>query len=146
MLEALEITKNHRVLEVGTGSGYQTALLADLVGHVYSIERLPGLILKARKVLRQLAYKNITLKLGDGTEGWPQQAPFHAIVVSAASPSVPHPYLDQLVEGGRMVVPVGDEHSQELTLITKNKGRINKRILSGCRFVKLKGKYGFQAS
>ncbi len=145
MLEVLELKKQDRVLEIGTGSGYQTAVLAELVHHVYSMERLSPLLLKARNVLKNLAYKNITLKLGDGSRGWLERAPFDAMVISAASPQIPHPYLEQLAEGGRLVVPVGDEDAQQLVLLRKKSGRIERKILSGCRFVKLKGKYGFQA-
>jgi protein-L-isoaspartate(D-aspartate) O-methyltransferase len=144
MLEALQLKKTDRVLEIGTGSGYQTALLAELVHHVYSIERLPDLLFKARHILKKLCYKNITLKLGDGTKGWPEKAPFDAIVVSAGSPQIPKPYFEQLSEGGRMILPVGAETYQELTLVTKRAGRQTVQTLSGCRFVKLKGEYGFR--
>lgn len=146
MLECLHLTPEDRVLEIGTGCGYLTAVLAPMVSQVFTIERIPALLFKARKILKQLGYKNIMLKIGDGTKGWPEKAPFDAIIVSAASPQIPQPYLDQLGEGGRLILPVGGEDFQELTLVKKRKGRIQTQILSGCRFVKLKGKYGFQAS
>jgi len=143
MVECLDLKPEDRVLEIGTGCGYVTTLLAELVGEVYSIERLPNLLFKARKTLKQLGYKNIHLKLGDGTQGWKQYAPFDAILVSAASPQIPQPYLEQLAEGGRLIIPVGDEGFQELKLVTRQKGEWTQKTLSGCRFVKLKGKYGF---
>lgn len=144
MLEALQLKPQERVLEIGTGSGYQTAVLAELVHHVYSVERLSELLFKARHILKKMCYKNITLKLGDGTKGWPQQAPFDAMIVSAGSPQIPKPYFDQLKEGGRMILPVGDAEAQELILVTKQAGQKTLKTLSGCRFVKLKGEYGFR--
>lgn len=144
MLQNLGLKAGDRVLEIGTGSGYQTALLAELVHQVYSVERLPTLLFKARHILKKLCYKNITLKLGDGTKGWPERAPFDAMVVSAGGPKIPEPYFEQLAEGGRMILPVGDEHRQELILVTKLDGRKQMQKLSDCRFVKLKGEHGFQ--
>ncbi|HCU25470.1 MAG TPA: protein-L-isoaspartate O-methyltransferase [Deltaproteobacteria bacterium] len=146
MLEALALRASDRVLEIGTGCGYQTAVLSELVAQVYSIERLPDLMLKARRVLKQLACRNITLRLGDGTLGWLEQAPFDAIVVSAASPQVPQPYLSQSSETGRLILPIGDASSQELWLHRKQDGQWRSQKLSGCRFVKLKGKHGFEPS
>jgi len=146
MLEALELKPQDRILEIGTGCGYLTALLSELVAHVYSVERISDLLLKARKVLKRLGYKNITLRLGDGTLGWSKHAPFDAIVVSAASPQIPQPYLDQLKEGGRMILPVGGEAAQELTRIRRVGKRVERMALTGCRFVKLKGEHGFKAS
>ncbi|MFO1463684.1 MAG: protein-L-isoaspartate(D-aspartate) O-methyltransferase [bacterium] len=146
MLEALCLQPGDKVLEIGTGCGYQTALLAELVSQVYSIERLSDLLLKARRVLKELHYKNIHLKLGDGTLAWPEKAPFDAIVVSAASPQVPRPYLDQSSARGRVILPVGGEVSQDLVLYRKEAGEWRSQTLSGCRFVKLKGKHGFEPS
>lgn len=146
MLEALALKPNERVLEVGTGCGYQTAILAELVEQVYSIERISGLLLKARSALKSLGYRNIHLKLGDGTLGWPEQAPFDAIIVAAASPQVPRPYLDQSSENGRFILPIGGEMAQELVLYRKEAGEWRSQTLSGCRFVKLKGKHGFEPS
>ncbi len=142
-LEVLQLKPEDRVLEIGTGCGYQTALLAELVQHVYSIERISTLLFRARKNLKRLGYKNITLKIGDGSQGWEKYAPFDAVVVSAASPQVPMPLRDQLAERGRMVIPLGNEAYQELTLVKKAFGRDTSEALTGCRFVQLKGKYGF---
>lgn len=144
MVECLKLKAEDRILEVGTGCGYLTALVAELAAQVYSIERIPALLFKARKNLKRLGYKNIVLKVGDGTQGWPQYAPFDAIIVSAAGPQIPQPYLDQLSEGGRLILPVGSRERQELVLVTKTGNRTNRETLSGCRFVKLMGKYGFQ--
>jgi protein-L-isoaspartate(D-aspartate) O-methyltransferase len=146
MVECLRLRPEDRILEVGTGCGYVTAISAELGAQVYSIERISALLMKARKNLKRLGYRNIVLKLGDGTEGWPQAAPFDAIIVSAASPEIPRPYLDQLAEGGRLILPVGGEGHQELVLVTKTKGKLSQETLSGCRFVKLMGKYGFHPS
>lgn len=146
MIECLDLELEDRVLEIGTGCGYQTAILAELVQQVYSIEVLPALLFKARKILKQLGYKNIHLRIGDGTQGWPQYGPYDGIVVAAGSPQTPQPLLDQLAEGGRLILPVGGEDFQELVLVTKKDGKLTERILSGCRFVKLKGTYGWKAT
>jgi len=146
MLQNLRLLKSHRVLEVGTGSGYLTALLAELVTQVYSVERLPNLLFRARQVLKGLHYRNIVLRLGDGSKGWPVHAPFDAIIVSAGSPKIPEPYFEQLAEGGRMILPIGDEQRQELTLVEKQGGKKHLTRLSECRFVKLKGEHGFSSS
>lgn len=146
MVECLRLKPQDRVLEIGTGCGYLTAILAKLVQSVYSIERLSGLLFQARKNLKRLGIKNVTLRIGDGTQGWPEQAPFDAIIVSAASPQIPQPYVEQLAEGGRLILPLGGEDFQELVLVRKEKGKYTRSTLSGCRFVKLKGKYGFEAS
>ncbi len=145
MLEALELKASDRVLEIGTGCGYQSALLAGLARHVYSIERIPELILRARNTLKGLRLKNITLKLADGTLGWACHAPFEAIVVAAAGPKIPAPYLEQLAEGGRMILPVGGEERQDLVFVAKSNGKLHTEVLASCRFVKLKGKNGFSA-
>lgn len=146
MIECLRLKPEDRILEVGTGCGYVTAVLAALGSQVYSIERIPALLMKARKNLKRLGLKNIVLKVGDGTQGWPQQAPYDVILVSAGSPMIPRPYLDQLAEGGRLILPVGNEARQELILVTKTHGKLSQETLSGCRFVKLMGKYGFHPS
>ncbi|KUK37325.1 MAG: Protein-L-isoaspartate O-methyltransferase [Thermodesulfobacterium commune] len=144
MTEALELKGKERVLEVGTGSGYQTAILAEIALWVYTIERDPDLSEKAKKVLLSLGYKNISFKIGDGSLGWPEAAPFDAIIVTAASPQIPQPLVDQLAEGGRIVIPVGDEFSQILVKGIKKDGILKIQTLEPVRFVKLVGAYGFK--
>ncbi len=127
------------VLEVGTGSGYQAAILSGLVGRVYSIEIVEPLARQATERLRNLGYSNVSVRSGDGYAGWPQHAPFDAIIVTAGAPHVPKPLVEQLKPGGRMVIPVGDAHStQQLMLITKDaRGRVRERVLIPVRFVPL---------
>jgi len=144
MTEALELKGNERVLEIGTGSGYQTAILAELALWVYTIERFPTLLERAKKVLKELGYKNISFKLDDGTLGWKEAAPFDAIIVTAASPDIPLPLVEQLAEGGRMVIPIGDEFSQTLIKGVKKGGKLHTKALEPVRFVKLVGAYGFK--
>jgi len=144
MTEALELKGNERVLEVGTGSGYQTAILAELALWVYTIERFFTLLERAKKVLTELGYKNISFKLDDGTLGWKEVAPFDAIIVTAASPDIPPPLVEQLSEGGRIVIPVGDEFSQTLIKGVKKGGKLHTKALESVRFVKLVGAYGFK--
>ncbi len=142
-LEALALNGSERVLEVGTGSGYQTALLAVLAREVFSIERRPVLAQSAEALLNRLGYANVTIVVGDGSNGVPQFAPFDAIVVSAAAPQVPRSLFDQLAENGRMVIPVGPPHAQELQLVRKQDGHIRVKVLEGCRFVPLIGAEGY---
>ncbi|QER42198.1 protein-L-isoaspartate(D-aspartate) O-methyltransferase [Thermodesulfobacterium sp. TA1] len=144
MTEALELKGKERVLEIGTGSGYQTAILAEIALWVYTIERDYELSEKAKKVLLSLGYKNISFKVGDGSLGWPEVAPFDAIIVTAASPQIPQPLIDQLAEGGRLVIPVGDEFSQILIKGIKKNGKLITQTLEPVRFVKLVGAYGFK--
>ena len=145
MTEALELKGNERVLEIGTGSGYQTAILAELALWVYTIEKIPTLLQKAKKVLIEtLGYKNISFKLGDGTLGWKEVSPFDRIIVTAASPSIPEPLIEQLKEGGKIVIPIGDEFSQTLVKATKIKNNLQIESLGEVRFVKLIGQYGFK--
>jgi len=144
MTEALELKGNERVLEIGTGSGYQTAILAELALWVYTIERFPTLLERAKKVLKELGYKNISFKLDDGTLGWKEVAPFDAIIVTAASPDIPSPLVEQLAEGGKMVIPIGDEFSQTLIKGVKKGGKLHTKALEPVRFVKLVGAYGFK--
>jgi protein-L-isoaspartate(D-aspartate) O-methyltransferase len=139
MLAALALRPSDRVLEVGTGSGYQTALLAELTQHVYSIERQETLSQEAAAVLAGLHYTNITLVTGDGTQGLPQHAPYDAIIVSAAAPRIPQPLFEQLAEGGRVVLPVGPQQGQELQLVHKRDGQPVITSLGGCAFVPLIG-------
>jgi protein-L-isoaspartate(D-aspartate) O-methyltransferase len=144
MTEALELKGNERVLEIGTGSGYQTAILAELALWVYTIERFPTLLERAKKVLKELGYKNISFKLDDGTLGWKEAAPFDAIIVTAASPDIPPPLVEQLAEGGGIVIPIGDEFSQTLIKGVKKGGKLHTKALEPVRFVKLVGAYGFK--
>jgi protein-L-isoaspartate(D-aspartate) O-methyltransferase len=137
MLQHLELRASDRVLEIGTGSGYVTALLLLLCAEVYSVERHAALAISAENILRRLEYRNVQIRIGDGREGWAVYAPFDAILVSAAAADVPSPLIDQLVEGGRAIVPVGPPSSQELQLIRKVHGRSEVKILEGVRFVPL---------
>jgi protein-L-isoaspartate(D-aspartate) O-methyltransferase len=144
MSQALELTDNDRVLEIGTGSGYQTAVLAELAFRVYTIERVRELFIKARKLLDQLGYHNVVGKCSDGTLGWPGESPFEAIIVTAGAPEVPEKLVQQLTIGGRMVIPVGDRWSQTLLQIRRDKDGFHKTDLGGCRFVKLIGEHGWR--
>ncbi|MFN3920852.1 MAG: protein-L-isoaspartate(D-aspartate) O-methyltransferase [Caldimicrobium sp.] len=145
MTEALELKGSERVLEIGTGSGYQTAILAEIALWVYTIEKYPTLQERAKKILiQELGYKNITFKIGDGTLGWKEASPFDAIIVTAASPQIPPPLIEQLGEGGRIVIPVGDEFSQMLIKGIKKGGKLQTKTLEPVRFVKLIGAYGFK--
>jgi protein-L-isoaspartate(D-aspartate) O-methyltransferase len=144
MTEALQLEKE-KVLEIGAGSGYQTAILAELAEKVFSIERIRSLAIKARQLLYELGYFNVEIKIFDGTHGWMEEAPFDAIIVTAGAPDIPQPLLDQLAIDGRLVIPVGDAYAQDLMRVTKTKEGIKKEELGGCRFVKLIGKYGWEA-
>ena len=144
MTQALELGDDDRVLEIGTGSGYQAAVLADIVFRVYTIERIRALYIQARKLLDRLNYHNIIMRCSDGTTGWQDESPFDAIMVTAGAPEVPEKLLDQLATGGRMIVPVGNQHSQDLIKITKDKDGIHRSNLGGCRFVKLIGAQGWK--
>lgn len=144
MTELLLPTKQDRILEIGTGSGYQTAVLAELADHVYTVERLSSLSIRARRVLHRLGYRNVTLRIGDGTLGWPEQAPYHGIIVTAGAPIIPEGLLSQLCDGGRLVIPVGDEERQELLLMTKRGSSFDRKAITGCRFVKLIGEKGWK--
>jgi protein-L-isoaspartate(D-aspartate) O-methyltransferase len=144
MTQALELGDNDRVLEIGTGSGYQAAILAQIVYRVYSIERIRSLYLKARNLFDKLHYHNIVTKYADGTQGWQEESPFDAIVVTAGAPEIPNVLVEQLVEGGRLVVPVGNQHTQELVKIYREEKNIQQTNLGGCRFVKLVGEHGWK--
>jgi protein-L-isoaspartate(D-aspartate) O-methyltransferase len=139
MLEALSIQPGNKVLEVGTGSGYQTALLAELSGHVYSIERHPSLAASAFAAMLRLGYENVTITVGDGSQGFQSHAPFDAIIVSAAAPQIPASLFEQLKELGRMVIPIGPEEAQQLQLVEKKNGAPVITVLEPCRFVPLIG-------
>jgi len=140
MTEALELTGKERVLEIGTGSGYQAAILAGLARQVVTVERLPKLADTARKVLDSLGYSNIEIQLSGETLGWPERAPYEAILVTAGAPRVPSELVAQLAISGRMVIPVGSRYLQELVKITRQKKRNRIENLGGCRFVSLIGK------
>lgn len=142
-LEQLGLTGTEKALEIGTGTGYQTVLLSHLVAQVFSIERIPALHQQAREILQQLGVKNVSLLLGDGTLGWREYAPFDAILVSAGSPSVPQPLIDQLADGGRMLVPIGDRDTQQLMVYRRRGDRIEKREVAPVRFVPLIGSHGW---
>ena len=143
MTQALELTARDRILEIGTGSGYQTALLAELCFNVLSVEKVRALSRRARAVLECLEYRNIALHVGDGTIGWSANAPYSGILVTAAASIPPAPMLEQLADGGRMVIPVGDAQTQCLLKITRRAGEFEQEDLGKCRFVKLIGKYGW---
>lgn len=144
MTQAIQPKKDDRVLEIGTGSGYQAAILSELVYRVYTVERIYSLFIKSRKLFDQLHYHNIITRYSDGTSGWAEESPFDAIIVTAGAPEIPHGLLKQLAPGGRMVLPVGDQFSQDLVLLEKDvEESISKTSLGGCRFVKLVGEYGW---
>ena len=145
MLEALALDPSDTVLEIGTGSGYQTALLAELVRQVYSVERYASLARAAQATLARLGFNNVEVLVGDGSRGLPDRAPFDAIVVSAAAPQIPPPLFEQLREGGRMVIPVGPAHAQELQLVRKHEGQPVVTSMEGCRFVPLIGSEGYRS-
>jgi protein-L-isoaspartate(D-aspartate) O-methyltransferase len=145
MTEALQLKEKDKVLEIGAGSGYQTAILAELAEKVFSIERIRSLAIKARQLLYELGYYNIEIKIFDGTYGWVDKAPFDAIIVTAGAPEIPQPFLDQLATGGRLVIPIGDAYVQDLIRVTKTEEGIKKEDLGGCRFVKLIGRYGWES-
>jgi len=145
MTAALELQGYERILEIGTGSGYQTAILATLVKRVFSIERISTLASRARKVLDQLSLSNINIKLGDGTLGWKEQAPFDGILVAAGSPDIPSEYLNQLAVGGKLVIPVGDREQQTLIRVTcQSDGSFRREQMMGCHFVPLIGEQGWK--
>lgn len=143
-LKLLKLQPTDRVLEIGTGSGYQTVLLAHLAGHVYSIERIRELSQRARAVIDQLRISNVALLVGDGTIGWSRYAPYDAILVAAGAPSVPQALIDQLAPGGRMLIPIGTLDEQQLTMVRKTETGITTEEVARCIFVPLLGKYGWQ--
>ncbi len=144
MCELLELKGNEKVLEIGTGSGYETAILAQLAERVFSIERLDFLTQNARVVLDKLRYNNVVTKVADGTYGWREESPFDGIVVTAASPQIPKRLLDQLAVKRHLVIPKGDAFSQTLFKITKAGKGFDTKSITGCVFVKLIGKYGWE--
>lgn len=143
MTQELELTGKEKVLEIGTGSGYQAAILAELAKEVYSIERNEVLAQRAQKTLQELGYKNIRIRFGDGTLGWPETSPFDRIIVTAASPRIPDPLVQQLSDQGKLILPLGESFSQVLTLVEKKNGKIESSGICGCVFVPLIGKFGW---
>jgi protein-L-isoaspartate(D-aspartate) O-methyltransferase len=144
MTQALELTGKEKTLEIGTGSGYQTAILAELSEKVYTIERIKPLMEEAMQLLNELGYTNVMFKAFDGTLGWKEYEPYDAIMVTAGAPKIPQPLLDQLDDGGRMVVPVGDKFSQEMIKVIREKDHYKEANLGGCRFVDLVGVHGWR--
>lgn len=145
MSQALQLKKQDRVLEIGTGSGYQAAILAEIVSRVYTIERIHSLFIRARKLFDKLRYYNIVTRYSDGTTGWKEESPFDAIIITAAARDVPQVLIDQLACGGRLVMPVGGQYAQELIRLDKDeRGVLHQVSLGGCRFVKLIGEYGWR--
>lgn len=144
MSEALDLKGDEKVLEIGTGSGYQAAILAELAERVFSIERFPPLAYRANQILQKLGYQNILIRVADGSLGWPDEAPFDGIMATAGTPRIPQPLVDQLRVGGRLVLPVGDRLSQELILVERTPEGIHKTDLGGVRFVDLIGKWGWE--
>ena len=143
-LELLSLSGRERVLEIGTGSGYQTALLAMLCDGVFSVERIAGLAQRARETLAAAGIRNVTVLVGDGTLGWRPFAPYDAILVAAASPEIPGPLVEQLAPGGRMVIPLGDRANQTLTLVRRDGDQLRTSTVADVRFVPLLGEFGFR--
>lgn len=143
-LELLKLKGNEKVLEIGTGSGYQTALLSELAGQVFSIERIGALLDKARESIQLIGSRNISFLLGDGTLGWRQYAPYDAILVGAGAPEVPSTYLEQLKEGGRILIPLGDREEQTLYMLTRHGDKLESAEIAPVRFVPLVGKYSWE--
>ena len=144
MTQSLGLTGNERVLEIGTGSGYQAAVLAEIVFRVYTIERNNTLFMRTRQLFDDLKYHNIVAAYSDGTQGWKEESPFDAIIVTAGGEKIPQPLIDQLALGGTLVMPVGGHFSQELIRVHKEKDGITTTNLGGCRFVKLIGQHGWK--
>ncbi len=144
MTQELKVSAQDRVLEIGTGSGYQAAILAEIGVKVYTIERCEELLERARKVLSELGYTNVFYREGDGTLGWMEEAPFDRIIVTAGAPHIPKALVEQLGEGGRLIIPVGGEYQQELISVTKREGRTIEESVTSCIFVKLLGEDGWR--
>jgi protein-L-isoaspartate(D-aspartate) O-methyltransferase len=145
MTQLLELKGTERVLEVGTGSGYQAAILSKLAKKVYSIDLVPELTARAKDTLKELGIKNVTLLSGDGSAGYPEGAPYDAIIVTAGSPKIPQPLLAQLKVGGKMVIPVGDELSQSLELVIRRNSDVERHPVEAVRFVPLRGRYAWRS-
>jgi protein-L-isoaspartate(D-aspartate) O-methyltransferase len=146
MTQALDLGPDDRVLEIGTGSGYQAAVLAEIAYRVYTIERIRTLYLQSRRLFDELRLFNIATRYGDGSKGWEEESPFDAIIITAGTPKIPDALLDQLAVGGRLVAPVGNQHSQDLIKVVKDRHGMRQSNLGGCRFVKLVGEHGWKES
>jgi protein-L-isoaspartate(D-aspartate) O-methyltransferase len=146
MTQALGLAPGDRVLEIGTGSGYQAAVLAQIAYRVYTIERIYSLYVKTRKLFDQLGYHNIVTRYSDGTSGWKDESPFDAIIVTAGAPEIPAVLVNQLAIGGRMVIPVGNQYAQDLIRLVRDEKGVHQTNLGGCRFVKLVGEHGWSDS
>jgi protein-L-isoaspartate(D-aspartate) O-methyltransferase len=144
MTQSLELKGDERVLEIGTGSGYQTAILVELAKTIFTIERIQELLLRAQKILQELGYENIFFLTGDGTKGWPEKAPFDGIIVTAGAPEIPQTLTSQLAEGGRLVIPVGPRYTQTLYKVTRKRNQFTEEDLTGCVFVPLVGDFGWK--
>lgn len=144
-LSLLRLSGSDRVLEIGTGSGYQTALLSHLAGQVFSIERVAALVDRARDALRVAGARNVSILTGDGTLGWREYAPYDSILVTAGAPELPEPLCDQLAEGGRMLIPLGDREEQMLTLVSRRGDELERRDIGPVRFVPLIGQYAWSS-
>jgi protein-L-isoaspartate(D-aspartate) O-methyltransferase len=145
MTDALQLKGDEKVLEIGTGSGYQAAILAELTTRIFSIERISSMASKARKILDELGYANVLIRVSDGTYGWGDEAPFDTIMVTAGAPEIPPKLVEQLKVGGRLVIPVGDEYAQILLKVVKTETGYQEEDLGGVRFVKLVGDHGWKA-
>lgn len=143
MTQSLEVSPEDKILEVGTGSGYQAAILAELAKEVYTVERMESLAGRAEWLLGDLGYGNIRIKVDDGTLGWKEKSPFNKIIITAASPRIPLPLTEQLAEDGKLILPLGESFSQVLTLVEKKEKRLEHKQICGCVFVPLVGKYGW---
>ena len=144
MAQVLQLEQTERILEIGTGSGYFSAILAELGAMVYSVERLESLASHAQATLQTLGYRNVSIDVGDGSLGWPDHAPFDAVVVGSAAPCLPRPLLSQLIPGGRLVLPMGEKELQTLVKVSKEPGGLREEYFGECRFVKLRGQYGWE--
>jgi protein-L-isoaspartate(D-aspartate) O-methyltransferase len=143
MTQALQLGREDRVLEIGTGSGYQAAVLARIAYRVYTIERIRALYLQVRRLFDELRLFNVVTRYGDGSKGWEEESPFDAIIITAGAPRIPSVLVNQLAVGGRLVAPVGNPHSQDLIKLVKEKTGVRQSNLGGCRFVKLVGEHGW---
>ena len=144
MTQSLELRGEERVLEIGTGSGYQAAILAELSQKVYTVERISSLTERARKILGELGHSNLSYRVGDGSKGWPEEAPFDGIIVTAGAPSTPETLKSQLAEGGRLVIPTGPRYTQTLYKVTREGGHFVEEEVTGCVFVPLVGDFGWK--